>query len=171
MGLRFFDKFKYRWKQAKTQDQLKTFLDSVTCEVDLIRNPTYIVNNIFKDVKKIAVDGVSIGDSADSISKEIIKEIQKSSWPGTFFYHCTNNVTYKVISDMVVDIFLNQELVVKTGLVTEKDVLRFFGKPNKIKKIRNGPILLLRIFIYKKRHLAIVVDLKGEVARIEIFIK
>ena len=168
MGLRFFDQFKANLNQAKVQNQLNTFLDSMTCEADLIIDPTYIVNNVFKDVKKIAVDGISLGDSANSIPKTKIREIQKSSWPGTYFYHCTNGATYKVIANMVVDIFLNRELVAKTGLRTEQDVLRSFGKPNKIKKVRTGPIPLLKIYIYKKRHLSIEIDTRGEVARINI---
>jgi len=126
------------------------------------------VNNIIKDAKKIAVDGVRLGGSVDSIPKNKIKEIQRSSWPGTSFYHCTNGATYKVIAGMVVDFFLTGELLKKTGLLREEDVLRTFGKPNKIKKIKNGPILLLNVYIYKKRHIAVEVDAVGEVARINI---
>jgi len=167
--LRFTSKMKASWNQAREKALIDAFIDSTTCEADLIRDPKYIVNNVINDVKKINVDGVSIQSSEKLIPQDKIKDIQKSSWPGTYFYHCTNGATYKVIAGMVIDIFLNQELVDKTGLRTEEDVLRTFGKPNKIKEVRTGPVSLLRIYIYKKRHLSIEIDSEGEVARINIF--
>ena len=133
--------------------------------VDLMVDPKFLFDPSFSR-DRVSVDGIKLGDLAHAIPQERIK---KQKTEGNWL-HLNNGARFRLQDGIIVEIGIPKSRTKALQVVSEANVIKMFGKPDRIEQVKVGSIVLVRQYQYLQKGLLVNwSDRLGGLAHITVF--